>query len=123
MKFDRASLSLAHLWSSPFVRWQGSLADVSSLDLAVAVTGDALAARGVDRGAIDSIVLGSTDRGMPPRNTPSADSDAKRLNLSPRAPITTRNGAAGRRSTTAQPGAHSVCASPSRSVQPVSGWT
>jgi acetyl-CoA acetyltransferase len=60
MKFDRASLSLPHLWSSPFVRWQGSLADVSSLDLAVAVTGDALAARGVDRGAIDSIVLGST---------------------------------------------------------------
>ena len=60
MKFDRASFSLPHLWSSPFVRWQGSLADVSSLDLAVAVTGDALAARGVDRGAIDSIVLGST---------------------------------------------------------------
>ena len=60
MKFERASLSLPHLWSSPFVRWQGSLADVSSIDLAVAVTGDALAARGVDRGAIDSIVLGST---------------------------------------------------------------
>jgi acetyl-CoA acetyltransferase len=60
MKFDRASLSLPHLWSSPFVRWQGSLADVSSLDLAVAVTGDALTARGVDRGAIDAIVLGST---------------------------------------------------------------
>ena len=60
MKFDRASLSLPHLWSSPFVRWQGSLADVSSLDLAVAVTGDALVAREVDRAAIDSIVLGST---------------------------------------------------------------
>jgi acetyl-CoA C-acetyltransferase len=60
MKFDRASLPLPHLWSSPFVRWQGSLADVSSLELAVAVTHDALDARGVDRGAIDSLVLGST---------------------------------------------------------------
>ena len=38
MKFERAALSAGHLWSSPFVRWQGSLADVSSLDLAVAVT-------------------------------------------------------------------------------------
>ncbi|MEO5843749.1 MAG: hypothetical protein ABIQ33_02795 [Caldimonas sp.] len=48
------------LWSSPFVRWQGSLADVSSLDLAAAVTGDALTDRRVDRAAIDRIVLGMT---------------------------------------------------------------
>ena len=34
MKFERAALSARHLWSSPFVRWQGSLADVSSLDVA-----------------------------------------------------------------------------------------
>src|SRR5204863_723426 len=46
--------------SSPFVRWQGSLADVSSLDLAAAVTDDALAQRGVDRAAIDHIVAGLT---------------------------------------------------------------
>ena len=38
MKFNHAFLSARHLWSSPFIRWQGSLADVSSLDLAVAVT-------------------------------------------------------------------------------------
>ena len=47
MKFERAALSAGHLWSSPFVRWQGSLADVSSLDLAVAVTHDAQAGEGI----------------------------------------------------------------------------
>lgn len=60
MRFERAALSARHLWSSPFVRWQGSLADVSSIDLAVAVTRDALAARAVDRAAIDQLVLGTT---------------------------------------------------------------
>ena len=60
MKFERAALSAAHLWSSPFVRWQGRLADVSSLDLAVAVTRDALAARQFDAGRVQQIVLGTT---------------------------------------------------------------
>jgi acetyl-CoA C-acetyltransferase len=60
MKFSNTALSIPHLWSSPFVRWQGSLADATSLDLAAAVTGDALATRQVDRAAIDSLVVGST---------------------------------------------------------------
>ncbi len=60
MKFERSAFSLSHVWSSPFVRWQGSLADVSSLDLAVAVTGDALTQREIDRAAIDQIVFGCT---------------------------------------------------------------
>lgn len=60
MKFERASFSARHLWSSPFVRWQGSLAEVSSLDLAVAVTRDALAQREVDTGRVDQLVLGTT---------------------------------------------------------------
>jgi len=60
MKFERAALSAGHLWSSPFARWQGSLAEVSSLDLAVAVTGDALAARAFDTGRVAQIVLGTT---------------------------------------------------------------
>jgi len=60
MKFQRAAVPLPMLWSSPFVRWQGSLADVSSLDLAAAVTADALADRQVDLGAINQIVLGLT---------------------------------------------------------------
>ncbi|MEP7301954.1 MAG: thiolase family protein [Caldimonas sp.] len=60
MKFQHAALSAGHLWSSPFVRWQGSLADVSSLDLAAAVTRDALAARRFDAGRVAQIVLGTT---------------------------------------------------------------
>ena len=60
MKFQHATLPVPLLWSSPFVRWQGRLADVSSLDLAAAVTNDALAERKLDRGAIDRIVLGMT---------------------------------------------------------------
>jgi len=60
MKFERAALSARHLWSSPFVRWQGRLADVSSLDVAVAVTRDALAQREVDLSQIDQLVLGTT---------------------------------------------------------------
>jgi acetyl-CoA C-acetyltransferase len=60
MKFERACLSLRHLWSSPFVRWQGRLADVSSLDLAVAVTRDALARADFDVGGVDQLVLGTT---------------------------------------------------------------
>src|SRR5438132_14253862 len=60
MKFQHTALPLNLLWSSPFVRWQGSLADVSSLDLAAAVTGDALAQRHVEGDAIDHIVVGLT---------------------------------------------------------------
>lgn len=56
MKFKSAFLSSRHLWSSPFVRWQGSLADVSSLDLAVAVTRDALSKRHFDPVHVSQIV-------------------------------------------------------------------
>ncbi len=60
LKFEHATLPLNLLWSSPFVRWQGSLADVASLDLATGVTADALAQRDVDTGAIDRLVVGMT---------------------------------------------------------------
>ncbi|HEX7442074.1 MAG TPA: thiolase family protein, partial [Caldimonas sp.] len=60
MRFENACLSPRHLWSSPFVRWQGSLADVSSLDLAVAVTRDALAKVQFDPARVSQIVLGTT---------------------------------------------------------------
>lgn len=60
MKFENAFLSVRHLWSSPFVRWQGSLADVSSLDLAVAVARDALSSTQFDPGRATQIVLGTT---------------------------------------------------------------
>jgi acetyl-CoA acetyltransferase len=60
MKFSQAFLSVRHLWSSPFIRWQGSLADVSSLDLAVAVTQSAFTRTQLDPKQITQIVLGST---------------------------------------------------------------
>ncbi len=60
MKFDHAFLSPRHLWSSPFIRWQGSLADVSSLDLATAVTQSVFSRTQFDPAWVTQIVLGST---------------------------------------------------------------
>ena len=58
MKFHNAAIAVNHCWSSPFVRWQGSLADVSSLDGAAAVTQQALARRGVGEADLDGVVVG-----------------------------------------------------------------
>lgn len=60
MRFESATLSPDLLWSSPFVRWQGSLADVTSAQLAVAVTRAALARRGLESAEIDGLVVGQT---------------------------------------------------------------
>ncbi|MGD9531138.1 thiolase family protein [Pseudonocardia sp.] len=60
MHYTDVAIPLGHAWSSPFARWQGSLAEVSSLDLAVAVTTRALADRGVDPGRVGGLVLGWT---------------------------------------------------------------
>lgn len=45
MAFDNVYIPLRHLWTTPFAKWQGPLAEVNALDLAVDVTGRALAAR------------------------------------------------------------------------------
>lgn len=60
MRFENAAVPAGMAWSSPFVKWQGSLAEVSSIDLAVDVTGRALAERQVDLGQIAGLVLGWT---------------------------------------------------------------
>lgn len=61
MKFQDVFLPAPLLWSSPFIRWQGRAADVSSLELAVQVTRDAMAARGFDAAAeVGQLVFGST---------------------------------------------------------------
>lgn len=60
MQFSNAYIPAGFAWSSPFVRWQGSLADVSSLDVAVAVTRDALAQRRFDPERITQLVMGTT---------------------------------------------------------------
>jgi acetyl-CoA acetyltransferase len=60
MKFRQAAFPLSWVWSSPFVRWQGSLADVSSIDVAAAVTANAMAARSIDTQPIDHLMPGQT---------------------------------------------------------------
>ncbi|MEP7104351.1 MAG: thiolase family protein [Chloroflexota bacterium] len=60
MRFEKAAIPLGFAWSSPFVRWQGALAEMSSLDLAVDVTRRALEARGLPPVQVEKIVLGWT---------------------------------------------------------------
>ncbi len=60
MNYADVAIPLGHAWSSPFARWQGTLAEVPSLDLAVAVTGRALADRHLDPVHLDGVVLGWT---------------------------------------------------------------
>ena len=55
-----AAIPLGAAWSSPFVRWQGALADLNSVDLAAQVTRDALARAGIDAARLGSLVLGIT---------------------------------------------------------------
>jgi acetyl-CoA acetyltransferase family protein len=60
VRFQRALIPLGFAWSSPFARWQGPLSELSSVDLAVDVTGRALAERGLAADAAVHWVLGTT---------------------------------------------------------------
>lgn len=60
MRYTDVAIPLGHLWSSPFAKWQGSLEETSSLDVAVAVTVQALNDRAVEPGQVDGVVLGWT---------------------------------------------------------------
>ena len=60
MKYADAAIPVGMVWSSPFAKWQGSLSEISSLDVAATVTSRALADRGVDPEQISSVVLGWT---------------------------------------------------------------
>ncbi|MFE6286299.1 thiolase family protein [Streptomyces sp. NPDC057877] len=55
-----AAVPLAGLWSSPFARWGGTLAHTPSVDLAAVTTDRALRRRGIDRRAVEGLVLGWT---------------------------------------------------------------
>ena len=48
-------------WSSPFAKWQGTLANLNALPLAAAVGKQALTARGYDLAAVDLAILGITN--------------------------------------------------------------
>jgi acetyl-CoA C-acetyltransferase len=60
VKFERACIPLGGAWSTPFCRWQGPLADLSSMDLAELSARRALSDRGVDPSELDELVLGWT---------------------------------------------------------------
>lgn len=60
MHFNNVAIPAGMAWSSPFAKWQGSLSQVHSIDLAVDVTGRALAERNLDAGQVEGVVLGWT---------------------------------------------------------------
>jgi acetyl-CoA acetyltransferase family protein len=60
VKLERACVPLGFAWSSPFARWQGPLAEVNSVDLAVDVTKRALKERGLPPEEITNLILGWT---------------------------------------------------------------
>ncbi len=60
MRYSNVAIPLGCVWSSPFARWQGSLAEVSSIDLAVNVTARALDERRVDPVEMNGLILGWT---------------------------------------------------------------
>ena len=60
MRYSRAAIPLGGAWTSPFVRWQGPLAEVSSLDLAVDVTRRALEERSIAATDLTEVILGWT---------------------------------------------------------------
>jgi acetyl-CoA acetyltransferase len=60
MRFNNTAIPAGMAWSSPFVKWQGSLSEVPTVELAADVTGRALAERQVDPGQLGGLVLGWT---------------------------------------------------------------
>ena len=60
MRFEKAYIPAGFAWSSPFARWQGALAEVNSLDLAVDVTRAAFEERGFFAEDLTGLVLGWT---------------------------------------------------------------
>lgn len=58
MRLTDTAVPAGMVWSSPFAKWQGGLAGVSSLDLAAAVTSRALGDRGVEVSVLSGLVLG-----------------------------------------------------------------
>jgi acetyl-CoA acetyltransferase len=59
VRFEDVWIPVSASWSSPFVRWQGPVADISSLDLALQVTRDGLARTGIEW-PVTELVLGIT---------------------------------------------------------------
>ena len=60
MRYENVAIPAGFAWSSPLTKWQGSLAEISSLDLAADVAARALAERRVDPAQTAGLVLGWT---------------------------------------------------------------
>jgi acetyl-CoA acetyltransferase family protein len=60
VRLERSCVPLGFAWSSPFARWQGPLAEVNSIDLAVDVTKRALEERGLSPQEVTNLILGWT---------------------------------------------------------------
>jgi len=60
VRFERACIPLGSTWSTPFCRWQGPLAELSSLELAELAASRALAEREVAADELAQLVLGWT---------------------------------------------------------------
>ncbi len=60
MQLERSFIPDGGYWSTPFARWQGSLAERHSIKLAAQVAADFLGRRGYDPGVFDGVALGIT---------------------------------------------------------------
>ena len=60
MRFEKTFVPYGGYWSTPFVRWQGSLAQSHPVKLAAEVATRALAERGIEPTAFDSLFFGMT---------------------------------------------------------------
>ncbi|UCE59152.1 MAG: thiolase family protein [Phycisphaerales bacterium] len=60
MQFEKAFIPYGSYWSTPFCRWQGSLAHLHSIKFAAEVAGNALADRKIAPEVFDGLFLGWT---------------------------------------------------------------
>jgi acetyl-CoA acetyltransferase family protein len=60
VRFEKTFVPYGGYWSTPFVRWQGSLAQSHPVKLAAEVAGRALAERGIEPTVFDSLFFGMT---------------------------------------------------------------
>lgn len=60
MKFTKTYIPVGYAWATPFAKWQGPLAELNSIDMAVDVTGRALSERGLPAEEITEWALGMT---------------------------------------------------------------
>lgn len=60
MPFEKTFVPYGLYWSSPFCRWQGSLAQAHSLELVAQVAVEVLSAKKIDPKGFDSVLLGMT---------------------------------------------------------------